>query len=259
MGERRKAPRYAFGLKAQLHLPGERVGNRVMVRVISTLGCALEGRVPLNEGKKCELYFDWHNLHVGVEAVVASRDTTGRVGLKFLSVDREMQSRLKDICDELRNRALMVGVAQPSEAEVAAAESGMKSQSKEPAAAPLPVSPPKRAPKRERRKVPRYVSELPTRLFQPPSREGISVTLVVLSVLGGCVEGFSLPEPGQECELVTEWHGRELRVRCKVIWNNLGNKAGIAFQAPGEEAERTLRSVCSGLRLQPLAPIPPEP
>src|SRR3990172_3457476 len=104
MRERRKAPRFAFGINGLLHRPGEMVGSKVVVRVISTLGCAVEGARDHAIGKECELYFDWNLLHVGVVAEVVSQDTTSRTGLKFISLDREMQARLKEICDSLRER-----------------------------------------------------------------------------------------------------------------------------------------------------------
>ena len=196
MRERRKAPRYAFGLTGQLHRAGERVGSKVVVRIISTNGCGVEGGAELGVGNKCEVYFDWHNLHVGVEAEVASVDSTGRMGLRFLSLDREMQGRLKDICDALRERAMAVGLPKQQDAVQPLAGAATTPEKSAPSAR-RSTAPPEPPAKRERRKVPRYVSELHTRISHPAAGESTDVDLITLSVLGGCIEGSALPEAGQ--------------------------------------------------------------
>ena len=258
MRERRKAARYAFGLTGQLHRPGERVGTKVVVRIISTSGCAVEGTSDHGIGKKCELYFDWHNLHVGAEAEVASVDTTGRMGLRFLSLDLEMQSRLKGICDALRERAMAVGLPKQQDTVQSLADSGTAGEK---TAAPLRPSTasPEPPPKQERRKVPRYVSELPASISSPATGAGTDVALITLSVLGGCLEGSALPEAGQPCELAMEWQGRPLKIQGQVVWKGQRGQAGIIFIIPDKEAERLIRQICSSLRLQPMAALPPEP
>jgi hypothetical protein len=102
MRERRKAPRYAFGLTGQLHRPGERVGTKVVVPIISTNDCAVEGR-PISAWKKCEVYFDWHNLHVGVEAEVASIIRPAAWGFGCFHWT-SVQGRLKDVATVARTR-----------------------------------------------------------------------------------------------------------------------------------------------------------
>ena len=257
MRERRKAPRYAFGLTGQLHRPGERVGSKVVVRIISTNGCGVEGGTDPNIGNKCELYFDWHNLHVGAEAEVASRDTTGRMGLRFLSLDREMQGRLKEICDALRERAMAVGLPKQQDAVQPLAGSATTTEKSAPPVSPS-AAPPKPPSERERRKVPRYVSELQTRISNPVTGAGSEVALITLSVLGGCIEGSALPEAGQPCELTTEWEGRALSIQGQVVWKSQRGQAGIVFQIPDKDAEKLLRQILSNLRIKPMAPIPPE-
>jgi hypothetical protein len=258
MRERRKAPRYAFGLTGQLHRPGERVGTKVVVQVISTVGCAVEGASDHGAGKKCEVYFDWHNLHVGVEAEVASRDTAGRMGLRFLSLDREMQGRLKEICDALRERAMSVGLSKQQNAVVPLADSATTTEKKAATGRPS-TAPPKPPTKSERRKVPRYVSELPASISSPTTGASTEVALITLSVLGGCLEGSALPEAGQPCELTTEWEGRPLKVQGQVVWKSPRGQAGIVFTIPDKDTEKVLRQILSNLRLKPMAALPPEP
>jgi hypothetical protein len=248
MRERRKAPRYAFGLNGLLHRPGETVGSKVSVQVISTLGCAVEGARDHAVGKECELYFDWNLLHVGVVAEVVSQDTTGRIGLKFTSVDRETESRLREICDALRARALAVGVQKEPETALPLADSlsasGQPPSTRKAAAA---APPPK---KMERRKVPRYVGDIPARISNPANGGDTEVTLIVLS---------GLPAAGQTCDLTADWEGRPLVARGKVMWNTQGKKIGLKFGELDKDAEKALRQICSSLRLQPMGALPPEP
>ena len=230
----------------------------MVVRIISTLGCGVEGARDHAVGRECELYFDWNLLHVGVVAEVVSQDTTGRIGLKFTSLDREMQARLKEICDGLRERALAVGSTREQEAmSLSEAGAGAKEAPK-PVAKAVQASKPAPVKKSERRKVPRYVSDLPVQLSSAAASADSDVTLITLSVLGGCLEGTSLPEAEQPCELTTEWNGRPLKLFTKVIWKR-GKQIGFTFSGLTPEAEKALRQICSGLRLQPMAAPPPEP
>lgn len=263
MRERRKAPRYPLGIAGKLHLARGSPSRRGVVRVISTLGCALECAESRSAGKRCELYFDWQGLLVGVEAQVVWKDAQGRMGLKFLSVDKDTQQRLSDLCASLRNQRLgaptreEVGRARPS-AVAAPARETMR-----PAGTPLAeqslVSPPARPPeKREHRRVPRYVSELRTRLSHLPTGSNWNVILVSLSILGGCAEGSGLPQPGKHFELMTEWEGQDLRIDAELVWKGK-DRVGFEFVPLNPEAERLLRQICANLRLQPLTPLPPEP
>jgi len=235
------------------------VGTSVVVRVISTQGCAIEGAEGLGVGKKCELYIDWRGAKMGVEGQVISKDAEGRAGLKFLSVDKDIQKRLSDLCDTLRIESL----SSPLEREMdkSLADSATARQPTRTAAPPstAPSPPPRPAPKRERRRVPRYVSDLRARLSDPATGATTRVAVVTLSVLGGCLEGSGLPPAGQKCEVNTEWEGKPLRLEGDVVWKSQDRQVGIKFASLDGETEKLLRQICANLRLQPMAPLPPEP
>jgi hypothetical protein len=99
---------------------------------------------------------------------------------------------------------------------------------------------------------------LPARLSNLDTGATSSVTLVGLSVLGGCLEGPQLPEAGQKCELDTEWEGKSLLVQGDIVWTGRG-QAGLKFVSLDEAGQRLLREICANLRLQPMAPMPPGP
>ena len=242
-----------------LHPSGEMVGTSVVVRVISTQGCAIEGAEGLGVGKKCELYINWRDSEMGVEGQVVSKDAKGRAGLKFLSVNKDIQKRLSDLCDTLRIESL----SSPLEREMdkSLADSVTARQPTRTATPPstAPSPPPRPAPKRERRRVPRYVSDLRARLSDPATGATTRVAVVTLSVLGGCLEGSGLPPTGQKCEVNTEWEGKPLRLEGDVVWKSQDRQVGIKFASLDGETEKLLRQICANLRLQPMAPLPPEP
>jgi hypothetical protein len=242
-----------------LRLPGQMVGERITIRVISPQGCALEGAEDLANGKKCELYISWRGSEIGVEGEVVSRDSEGRIGLKFLSVDKDIQKRLDALCETLR----VLPLSTPAAGEMAAvgplAESLVPRPPARAARAPstaMPPPPPARV--RERRRVPRYVSELRARFSDLATGESVKATLVTLSVLGCCLEGSQLLAAGQKCEVSTEWEGQPLQLQGEVVWNKHG-QAGVKFESLDEGTEKLLRQICANLRLQPMAPLPPEP
>ncbi|MGE5327217.1 MAG: PilZ domain-containing protein [Deltaproteobacteria bacterium] len=252
MRERRKALRYNLGQESMLHPPEGGVGSRAVVRVLSTLGCAVECEKPPVSGKKCELYFDSDFGQIGVEAQAVSKDpASGRIGLKFLSLDKDMARRLSDLCAALQ--------AQPA---AAAGQEVPSAPAPEPvAAAPVSAKPavdPTVAKERERRRVPRYVSEMRAKVSVVPGDGSSKVRLITLSVLGCCMEGENLPAPAATCEVSADWDGRMLHLSGEVKWKK-GKQAGVKFISLDEAAERLLRHICANLRLQPLAPLPPEP
>lgn len=260
MRERRKVPRYPFGMTGTFHPPGEGVGTRVVVRVVSTKGCAIEGADGPGVGKKCELYIDWRGAQIGVEGQVVSKDMEGRIGLKFLSVDKDIQMRLSDLCNTLRTQSVSASLAAKVDTDRSLSDSATARQSRPSGRAATP--PPRSAgPARahERRRVPRYVSELRARISDPATGASSNVTLVTLSVLGGCFEGPGLPAAGQKCEVNTEWEGRPLRMQGTVVWSSKERRLGVKFASLDEGAEKLLRQICANLRLQPMAPLPPEP
>ncbi|HUU13851.1 MAG TPA: PilZ domain-containing protein [Terriglobia bacterium] len=259
MGERRKAPRYMFGVPAMLHPAGGGVGTKVLVRMMSTRGCSIEGAEGLSPGKKCELYVDWRGAQIGLQGKAVSGDAEGNLGLKFLSVDRDTQRRLSDLCDTLRIQSEAGPPRREADADstvpVTGNEPQLLSVAEPPAMAPSPAP----AKMHERRRVPRYVSDLPARVSVPTTGASSNVTLITLSVFGGCVEGSELPESGQECQVSTEWEGRPLRLPGRVVWKSKEGRLGVRFASLDEEAEKSLRQVCTNLWLQPMAPLPPEP
>lgn len=234
-----------------LHPPEGGVGSRAVVRVLSTLGCAVECEKPPASGKKCELYFDSDFGQIGVEAQAVSKDpSSGRIGLKFLSLDKDMARRLSDLCAALQ--------AQPA---ASAAQEMPSAPAPGPVAAPVPAPPsadPAAGLGRERRRVPRYVSEMRAKVSAASGDGPSKVRLITLSVLGCCIEGENLPAPVATCEVSADWDGRMLHLSGEVKWKK-GKQAGVKFMSLDEAAERLLRHICANLRLQPLAPLPPEP
>ncbi len=160
----------------------------MIVRTISATGCEIECASGISIDKKCELYFEWRDVVIGLQAQVAWRNTQGRMGLKFVGVDRETQRRINEICSALR--------AQPL--------SGVRPEKKEqdrPVAGPLTFHKAGEAPatttaERVRRQFPRYVSELPALLVNPATGSTANVMLISISLKGCCIEGQELPEVG---------------------------------------------------------------
>jgi hypothetical protein len=256
MRERRTAARYQLAVPGMLHPSGEMVGTKVEVRAISAQGCGIQGAEGLEVGRKCELYVSWRGAEIGVEVQVVSTDATGLVGLKFLTADKDIRRRLTDICDSIRTESLVSPLER--ETDKALVESAPPRQPVLTAqrAAGATAAP---ARVRERRKVPRYVSELRARLSNPATGAATPVRLITLSVLGGCLEGADLPSAGQQYEVSTEWEGKPLHLQAEIVWNRRGAQVGLRFAALDAETENLLRRVCSNLRIQPMAPAPPEP
>jgi len=209
--------------------------------MISTQGCAIDRSEGLSIGNKCELYFQWENVVLGMASQVVWRDAAGKMGLKFLSVDKDTQKRLSDLCATLSRRPL---VTRPSR----------EGETRRPAAEPAPASPSACGPtvERPRRRVPRYMSELPARLANLATGATSSGTLITLSVLGACMEGLVLPEVGAQCELTADWRGQTLQIQGVVVWKGK-NQVGIKLVSAAASAEQLLREICANLRLQPLA------
>jgi hypothetical protein len=256
MRERRTAPRYQLGIPGRLHPSGEMVGTKVQVQMISAQGCAIEGAEGLDFGRKCELYISWQGSEIGAEAQVVSKDAKGGIGLKFLTVDKDIRRRLAELCDTLRTESL----SSPLEREMdkALVESATERRPT-PATKPTATATAPSARVRERRRVPRYVSEMRARLLDPATGTSSRVRLITLSVLGGCLEGSDLPSAGQKYEVSTEWEGKPLRISAEIVWNSKGTQVGLRFAALDAETENLLRRVCSNLRIQPMTPLPPEP
>jgi hypothetical protein len=247
-----------FGVPAMLHPAGGGVGRKVLIQLISTQGCSIEGAEELTSGKKCELYIDWRGAQIGLQGKAVFEDEEGKLGLKFVSVDRDTRKRLDDLCDTLRVQS----EAGPQQREPETKpESTVPVSANEPqlllaAEPPAPAAP---QATHERRRVPRYVSDLPASISTPAAGRSWTVKLITLSVLGGCVEASELPDPGQVCQVTTEWEGRELALPGKVVWKSKQGRLGVKFAPLEESTDRLLRQVCANLLLQPMAPLPSEP
>ena len=258
MAERRNVPRYDLGMKGLLHPEGGGVGTSVVVGVISMQGCSLESGQDLEVGRKCELYLDWQGTELGFEAQVVEQEADGTLGLRFLSVDRESQQRLSELCNALRLRPPTAATPEIDHAPLPLPET----------AAPPPGGPvvislslpagnaASPAALRERRRVPHYISELRAHLTNVTTGEGSNVRLITLSILGCCLTGSEAPEAGQPCDLNTEWNGKPLLLPAQVIWKSLEGRVGVKFSSLDPPTEQLLREICSNLRMQPPSPLP---
>ena len=229
-------------MEGTIHSGGGGAGTNIIIRTISATGCEIERATGITIGKKCELYFEWRDAVIGLQAQVAWRNPQGRMGLKFIAVDRDMQQRVGEICAALR--------AQPVP--------GTRPEKKEedrPAPGPLTFHKPGETPaaatgERVRRQVPRYVSELPALLSNPATGSTANVKLVSLSLNGGCVEGQGLPEAGQHCEINAQWEGRSLLIPSDIVWRTK-QQAGVRFDALDDGTQQALKQICANLRLEP--------
>ncbi len=224
------------------------MGRNVEIGVLSTHGCSIVGDESLTIGEKCEIYLDWHGTQLGMQAQVVNQEPGDTFGLRFLDVDPDTQRRLSEVCTSLR--------IQPPTRQTPEIEHGPLPTLRVPQPTPVAAPPALKPPPRERRKVPRYVSELRAHISSASLEGNRNVRVVTLSVLGGCIEGRETPEPGARFELNTEWNGKPLKVSADVVWKNPQGRVGMKFAAVDPAAERLVREICSNLRLQPLAPVP---
>ena len=111
----------------------------------------------------------------------------------------------------------------------------------------------------ERRQVPRYLLGVAAKLSQPVGGAVSNVTVVTLGIHGCSIEGSGAPAIGQRCALRIEWRGAEIRAEAEVTWKTKDARVGFRFLSLKEESQKLLRELCATLRLQPLAPLPPEP
>ncbi len=248
MRERRRVPRYMFGVTGRLSPAGGGPSSNVTVRIISTEGCAIEGETDLRPGQKCEFYLDWRGVEIGVTAEVAWKTKDGRMGLKFRSVDRDTQRRLSDLCTTLRLQGPTGSAPKDSDTSpgLRRSESAPPPPPRKPAAAP------------PRRQVPRYASEMKAHLNTPAAASPSNVTIVILSVSGCCLEGENLPAPGTKCELSADWEGKQIRLQGEVVWKANQNQAGVKFLTLREDTVNTIRNICATLRLMPMGRLPLE-
>jgi hypothetical protein len=247
MAKPRKAPRYRFEGEATLHGAGGGAGTKVTLRNISATGCEIEHTGITNLGKKCELYLEWRDNLIGLQAEIVWRNAQGRMGLKFVSVDKETQRRLQELC-----RALSLETAARARTPRKTDTAHSFPHFAAPPSAPAPESPRPRPPAEAsgRREVPRYVSELPARVSNPATGEIAHATLISLSISGGCLEGQKLPDAGQRCELKAEWEGRPLVIHSDVVWKGR-QQVGVRFAPLDDATKQLLKQICANLRLEP--------
>jgi PilZ domain len=250
MVKHRKAPRYQLGLKGSFHRTGDTVGAHVTVLDISTQGCELEHAQGSRDGEICELYFDWEGAHIGVEAQVVWKNAKGHAGLKFLRIDKVSHRRLNGLCAALSTRPqLPRREAHATHHQADPTHSPRVAHPTTSLAAPVP-QPGHRKSDERRRVFPRYVSELRGYLSNLATSATTSVIVDSLSISGASLHGSHLPDPGQACELQTEWDGNPFVLRCNVVWKTEA-RAGVRFSSVDEEAAKLLRRTCANLRLQP--------
>ncbi len=107
---------------------------------------------------------------------------------------------------------------------------------------------------RERRQVPRYISDLKAQLAEGGSASAAGVKVVTLSIKGACVEGAGRPKRGQKCELKIDWNNQSLRLDAEVMWKDDKDRSGLKFLSVELDFQTVLREICSTLKLQPLQP-----
>jgi hypothetical protein len=260
MRERRKVTRYDFGITGLLYPAGGRVGRNVVIQDISTLGCALEIGEGPSLGQKCLLYIDWQGTQLWIEGQAVRKYGQGKTGLKFLPPDKDTQKQLNDLCAALRIQSRStplpkrIETAQPVQHSARALQPTPAAVSPSSASSP-PTRRPGLTPEKARRRVPRYISQLPAQLLDPVTGATSNVALVTLSVLGACLEGPGLPAAGEQCEVHASWEGELLHVQCNVVWRSQDDRAGVKFGSLDAGTEKLLRRICADSRLEPLRPL----
>jgi PilZ domain-containing protein len=112
---------------------------------------------------------------------------------------------------------------------------------------------------RERRQVPRYIYGTQGKVGETATGPAVTVTVEVLGTRGCAIKGGPVPPLGQACEVLLDWHGREIRLPATVAWKSKDERAGLKFGDIPEDQLKPLRGLCGSLQLQPLVPTPQEP
>lgn len=107
-----------------------------------------------------------------------------------------------------------------------------------------------------RRQVPRYLSDLPAQISQPPGTTPLKATVVNISVSGCSLEGAASLTAQKDCEITIEWEGREFRAEATVTWKSGKGEAGVRFLLIDPANQELLKKICSNLYLQPLTRAP---
>jgi hypothetical protein len=106
MAQRRQVPRYLSGLNANVLQPANNFPLNVTVVTLSIRGARVEGAATLNPPQKCQLSIDWQGKQVRIDAEVIWKNKEGRAGLRFLTMDKESELHLRDICTTLQLQPL---------------------------------------------------------------------------------------------------------------------------------------------------------
>jgi hypothetical protein len=114
MRTRRQSERYLFGVAARLSQPQSAAISAVTVVNISPRGCCAEGVGALEPRQRYLLSIDWRAAQIRAEAEVAWSDAQGRIGLKFVSVEKQSRELLRELCSTLR---IQPSSPPPAEAE----------------------------------------------------------------------------------------------------------------------------------------------
>ncbi len=111
---------------------------------------------------------------------------------------------------------------------------------------------------RERRHVPRYLSDLHGEVFEPTRPTQQTVGILILSVDGACVDRAGFLSRGVKCTLRLDWHERHFEVEAEVVWTNSQGRAGLKFTSMDEDSRKLIREILPNLPLQPMVKLPPE-
>ena len=106
----------------------------------------------------------------------------------------------------------------------------------------------------ERRRVPRYLTEVSAELSHAPGEPGSKVIIEILSVQGSCVRGGALPDAGRKCQLSLEWQGEKIHAEAEVAWKSQQGLAGLKFLSLDQKSSENLRELLATLRMQPIGP-----
>lgn len=110
----------------------------------------------------------------------------------------------------------------------------------------------------ERRQVPRYLFDGVAQISQASGGVFSTISMKSISVSGCRAEAAGVPPPGQKCDLRLDWEGKEFQAPVEVMWKNGKGEVGLKFLSVDDQNLKMLRNLCSGLLIEPLAPLPPE-
>lgn len=98
---RRLVPRYLCELSGHLLNPDTGATIRVTLTILSVSGTCLQGSALPDTGQTCEVQSEWDGQQLDLSGCVVWK-TKELAGVKFSSVDQEMEKLLRRICRNLR-------------------------------------------------------------------------------------------------------------------------------------------------------------